>query len=844
MNDTRYEGANHGGKGSVRRAREMVQVGLSANGYSDNGRGRGNPAPHRLPVKRPPPVPAAFPPGEQGNRGPNMAPSQMSQWPLPDNHAGSLEMNRFPDNGPAPYRPGAQRPQRPPRPEPQNVPSPLDASRMRDYNPNIPYHQPPNGLEYQYEDPPRQYVRDFTSVSDQEKSPDTFSDPFSSPELSPDEGYQQRNQYLWPPSSRRGASSFYANNSNISPIQEESVESSPRIPVSYASSKVIPSSWGTAPIEAGSVDSPKRDSFVANDRDGEEGLVRQASVGKRAKPSLRTINKPQSGQNMDNESRRVKSQSGGEGKKNDGATSPRADAAAGMAPNTTDSRRNQQRAFGPHNATRFSSDSASSESSFDDLEKLPLPTTRLPTSLSEEELKELQLNHGIRAVPDSGLNRLDLKRPPPLNIDAVRDAEARGSLTSLPDLIRRATKLASNLDRGRTASRLGMLDMLNGSSDLSSGRARNSGSISDILASFPPPGPIGTPTAGSRGSAAFNNRANPNATLPDSAPEAPKRAEICCGMSRRTFVFIIFILFLLISSAVIIPVVLIVLPQERDRENSNRPTAAPSACETLHPCLNGGVSIGREGSCGCVCVNGFRGPRCALPGDSSCTSVDINEDYQNATVGDALPRLFEQSEANFSIPLNASKILGLFNEEDLSCTSENALVTFNGANGKRHFVIPDFDASGLGLDDDSLTPHMHHGRNHLPITRRDDQAATPTSSLPLDSQQGGATPESRRTSQAPLPPEVPDFGRVAVLFIFQLTEELRSATGAHDAIQGLLRIARSDPDVALQEPMTWKYGDHSISLDFRDFSIRLGDGTVLGGGQDQDHSESPQKADI
>jgi hypothetical protein len=42
-------------------------------------------------------------------------------------------------------------------------------------------------------------------------------------------------------------------------------------------------------------------------------------------------------------------------------------------------------------------------------------------------------------------------------MNAVRDAEARGSLSSLSDLIRRATKLASNLDRGKTASRSDML---------------------------------------------------------------------------------------------------------------------------------------------------------------------------------------------------------------------------------------------------------------------------------------------------------------------------------------------------------------------------------------------------
>jgi hypothetical protein len=48
-----------------------------------------------------------------------------------------------------------------------------------------------------------------------------------------------------------------------------------------------------------------------------------------------------------------------------------------------------------------------------------------------------------------------MKRPPRLDMDAVRAAESRGSLTSLPDLIRRATRLAAMIDKGkRPTSRL------------------------------------------------------------------------------------------------------------------------------------------------------------------------------------------------------------------------------------------------------------------------------------------------------------------------------------------------------------------------------------------------------
>jgi hypothetical protein len=63
-------------------------------------------------------------------------------------------------------------------------------------------------------------------------------------------------------------------------------------------------------------------------------------------------------------------------------------------------------------------------------------------------------------TPSPGFSRLSaVRRPPRLDMDAVRDAEARGSLTSLPDLIRRATRLAAMMDRGkRPASRLNDLN--------------------------------------------------------------------------------------------------------------------------------------------------------------------------------------------------------------------------------------------------------------------------------------------------------------------------------------------------------------------------------------------------
>jgi hypothetical protein len=83
------------------------------------------------------------------------------------------------------------------------------------------------------------------------------------------------------------------------------------------------------------------------------------------------------------------------------------------------------------------------------------------------------------------------RRPPKLDMDAVREAEARGSTTSLADLIKRATRLAANLDRGKTASRLGMLDMFGSQEKLN--RVNRDSTMSDMISAFPAPATGGTP---------------------------------------------------------------------------------------------------------------------------------------------------------------------------------------------------------------------------------------------------------------------------------------------------------------------------------------------------------------
>jgi hypothetical protein len=238
-----------------------------------------------------------------------------------------------------------------------------------------------------------------------------------------------------PPSARRGASSFYSNASYVSPIPEESPRS--RSHASFASSAAMPESWGT-PSPGPSPQYP--DAFYDDvitgegnpyDDDAEESrLVRSASLGKRGKPVLVTTAMP-------------REPDSGESSKRPGPfpvqNGPFKDGTGYIEKSSSSSTLPTTKTTNPPVALTADSilDAYSAASSTD-------PSN--PSSITPSPQPP-----GSR--PYSRLSAI--RRPPKLDIDAVRKAEARGSLTSLPDLIRRATRLAASLEKGRRpASRI------------------------------------------------------------------------------------------------------------------------------------------------------------------------------------------------------------------------------------------------------------------------------------------------------------------------------------------------------------------------------------------------------
>jgi hypothetical protein len=229
--------------------------------------------------------------------------------------------------------------------------------------------------------------------------------------------------------------------------------------------------------------------------------------------------------------------------------------------------------------------------------------------------------------------------------------------------------------------------------DAVEGEKHRSG-LSDMLAAFPPP--AHPPTAPSRRSFRDSVREqvqswplplNFNRT-PDTSQEAtantssqpsePKRGRRCCGLPLWGFIIVMVVVIILIAAAVVIPLEFFVI---RKQNSAGQAQAALQQCQSQLTCANGGTNVVNQGFCSCICTNGFTGPDCTVANTIGCTTISLTGDSSNingVTLGDAIPRLIQQAQANFSIPLSGTGILAKLNAGNLSCLAENALVTFDG----------------------------------------------------------------------------------------------------------------------------------------------------------------------
>lgn len=389
------------------------------------------------------------------------------------------------------YQPPSGRgkaPQRPPRPS--HVPSILDASKVQDHTPSFPY-QPKSGPSQS-----GSQSREAQQHLDEMRSPDVLSpvtpmtmqsraSTNSSVGTIPDfpvpvaVANHSSAGLGPPPSSRRGPSSYYSMQSFVSPIPEESPKA-PTAHGSYASSTAIPSNWGEMGYGYETDQQALFDKeMMVEGSEPSEGIVRSASVGKRARPSIVVTKNqqektpPQSRGGVLEKTRTLQDAGMIEGAGRKGVPQQRPNnAQGGMLVPMASQRDTTWPTFGPDSPTEGNKELGDMLSSSDSDSTL----TSSPTAIEMEKLAPIAVvpaaaKMNSRSPPggpfDVGGGEKEIqysrnsaiRRPPRLNMDAVRDAEARGSLTSLPDLIRRATRLASMMNEGkRPASRLNDLN--------------------------------------------------------------------------------------------------------------------------------------------------------------------------------------------------------------------------------------------------------------------------------------------------------------------------------------------------------------------------------------------------
>ncbi|KAL8810037.1 MAG: hypothetical protein Q9223_007835, partial [Gallowayella weberi] len=782
--------------GSVKRARQRAAAGLP-----QEGRDPLEPAPLRITPNRTPP--RATTPAEQISNSqplPEAAVSPLAPLHTPQQQpSSSTSSNATPTTpnwppvpfptppGGSPNSPGQDGkttrgppPKRPPRPD--YVPPLSD---------DTPGQQSQRYWEGGFMPPPAANSR----LSDR---PGAGSPEYPIPFTTPAPPQPRRNLGP-PPSARKGGANFYPQNAFVAPIPEEQSEAHS----SMASSHVIPSSWvdglpeypmGSGISEEGDDDihSPSSTNDGRDSRAGEHdestGLVRKVSIGKAGKPALKSVK--DSGRDMDDNSKTGQEVQFG----------PGAGVATFLAPssnnNSPTGTPGEKAANHDHDVTRSHSGTASTSSPIDPRVAKILGGLEKGGALSTAATTPMTSKTGSMSEKGG-------RRPARLKLDAVKESEPRGSATSLPELIRRATRLASNLDRGRTASRIGMLEMLEKEKSRQPSR---SDSISDILAAFPSPS-LATPT-GDRGSPRFpsplaRSGLHKDYTVTPEQSEYGKQYQgrRCCGLPIWAFFLLCIILLLLIAAAVIIPITLIVLP----RQNSNAGGSSVDGCKRSFPCAKGGMSILQGSSCRCICMHGFTGASCNSAADSGCTTANIDIDqnkFNNATVGTSITRLITSANSNYSIPLDPSIVLSKFSSQNLTCTSENALVTFNGKpqRRRRNYVSSStFQPRILSLE---KAPHKRHPRptsllsgqvladraapaqaavtsNGLvyaaPPNSEPPSASSSSSSSPVPSKSSPSTAPTNPTNNAssndptsrPLTPNILDFARIAVLFILQ-----------------------------------------------------------------------------
>lgn len=327
-----------------------------------------------------------------------------------------------------------------------------------------------------------------------------------------------------------------------------------------------------------------------------------------------------------------------------------------------------------------------------------------------------------------------------------------------------------------------------------------------------------------------------------------RAARKCCGMPPWAFILLVIVLLCIIAVAIVIPLQFFVF---KTLGNHEEPQSQLEQCRSDLVCQNGGTNVISQGSCSCICTNGFGGSDCSESGSAACTttnlaSSDTEAAILNVTIGRALPRLIVDASSNFSIPLSGTEILAKINSGDISCLRQNALVSFGGRSTRigqastevndmgdgsdgtldlsEDAVIVDTDAtlSGDGLDAAATqAPTL--------VQRRTTITATDDLSSPTPTGDGSDNPTGRDSSPAyNVTEEALDFARTAVLYVLQ-EHNVTEASNAQTALERFFNKASTtnpQQDTVTEENAQNVTVGGANSVNLVEFRIDLGEGLV------------------
>lgn len=468
---------------------------------------------------------------------------------------------------------------------------------------------------------------------------------------------------------------------------------------------------------------------------------------------------------------------------------------------------------------RESRPSTITEQDVEDFEKSRFASD-IPTPMSQVSTYPMldKDGHGMsERIPPS-------KRPPRLDIAAVREAEARGSMTSLSDLIRRATRLASNLDRGKTASRSN-LDMFINSERLDGKKVRDS-TYSDVLDAFPPPADGSVTSHQNRPATMWPTHGKQYMTSKSSLGQYGdgniKQQRKCCGLTPLAFVLTLMLLLLLVAAAVLIPVFLMVLPKQHQKTLGE--------CSSSHICHNEGVKLTVNGQCSCICVAGFTGSDCSQEGDPECATTSLrdgNNVYENATIGTALLPILQPDPHINGIPLNTTTILATFAANNLSCASENSLVVFDQISKRRNRRSWMANRTGpapeafqsVSNPDLKLRQDATQSSNGIVFATTSQNSQPTATSVSVS-----AAPTATGNGQKVIGNDTLNFAAAVVLYVLQTNSEINAAVSAKQAMTAYFE--ESNPTNDTIEVVG---GPQRITVDFDTFKINFANGTHVGG---------------